>query len=195
MKYLLALILMVASTGAFACDLRGTTGLTEAQVKQIEAQCATLKANTAAEEGISIIEKVDEDMVEKWTGIANGIAAIIKSTAGELNIAVNEFVKTPVGMMVAGSIIFTVAGDEILSLVIGIPFSFIWMWICFRVARKVKVAEYKTFDRDFFGMKWQTTKPVLNTYSDMSEGEAFLFVLTHVIGMVGFIVPILVVIT
>lgn len=56
--------------------------------------------------------KVDPASVKEWT---SAITSAIKDLCHDLNVEVNEFIKTPVGMIVAGTIIYNVVGKNVLE--------------------------------------------------------------------------------
>lgn len=79
----------------------------------------------------------DPDKLDKWRKMITGT---IRDVCDDLNVSVNEFVKTPVGAGVAALIIYKVAGKEIISevvdIVLIIPFWFIMMVVLFYLQRR-----------------------------------------------------------
>ena len=77
------------------------------------------KINKNSNSTKSIIETLPTNVedLEKWGKLITGT---IKNVCTDLNITVNEFVKTPVGMGVSSLIIYKIAGKDILSKVIHI---------------------------------------------------------------------------
>jgi hypothetical protein len=110
-------------------------------------------AKIAAKEGIlSDLTDVAKDpkALNEWRLLITGT---IKDIAYDLNVTVNEFIKTPAGMAVAGLIIYKVAGKEVLSqvfdIVLIIPFWILCMSVLWVLQRK------------YFGCKL-----VFDTYTD-----------------------------
>lgn len=98
------------------------------------------EVSKVAKEGIlSDITNVAKDpqALNEWRKLITGT---IKDIANDLNVTVNEFIKTPAGMAVAGLIIYKVAGKEVLSqvfdIVLIIPFWIICMSILWLLQRK-----------------------------------------------------------
>jgi len=75
--------------------------------------------------GISKIVDNDPEELQKWSKL---IVATIEDTCSSLNVTVNEFVKTPVGLGVSGLIIYKVIGKELLfGVVNAILALFVWL--------------------------------------------------------------------
>lgn len=78
----------------------------------------------------------DPTKLNEWRKLITGT---IKDVANDLNITVNEFVKTPVGAGVAALIFYKVAGKDIfskfMSIILAIPFWFTIMITCALTAR------------------------------------------------------------
>ena len=93
-------------------------------LKKINA--AEVKKNTVANSIMDNIPTTTEGLND-WRKLITGT---IKDVCVDLNITANEFVKTPVGMGIAGLIIYKIAGKDFLSKVIDmiiiIP---IWLFI------------------------------------------------------------------
>ncbi len=67
----------------------------------------------------------DVEELDKWRKL---ITNTIKDVCTDLNITVNDFVKTPVGMGVSGLIVYKIAGKDLLSKIISITL-IIPVWI------------------------------------------------------------------
>lgn len=100
---------------------------------------AQVKKSEIAEESVKVMADVisDPNKLEAWRKMLTGT---IRDICDDLNVSVNEFVKTPVGAGVAALIIYKVAGKEILSEVVDviliIPFWFIMMGTLFYLQRR-----------------------------------------------------------
>lgn len=68
------------------------------------------------------------------------ITGTIKDIANDLNVTVNEFVKTPVGLGIAGLIIYKVAGKDLvvtlMDIILIVPFWFVAMGILFILQKR-----------------------------------------------------------
>ena len=92
------------------------------------------------------IKRVTITDIEKW---ANIVTSIIKTMASDLNIEVNKFVETRVGMITAGIIVYKVVGKDIfiyakrvVFTIIGYPIVMlllVWSFSTFHMPKKVKV--------------------------------------------------------
>jgi len=95
------------------------------------------------------IQNLTVESAEKWRDIAMSMVEAIKALCAGLNVEVNEFAKTPVGILTIGVLIWKIAGAGALSYIINIV---IWTVIStiiigsfryFHMAKKVKdVKEY-----------------------------------------------------
>lgn len=76
---------------------------------------------------VEIVKGIDPSSLDEWRKLITGT---IKDVCNDLNVTVNEFVKTPVGMGVAALIVYKVAGKDLLEnaldIVIMIP---LWMFV------------------------------------------------------------------
>lgn len=60
------------------------------------------------------------DQMEKWADVGAKVGQAIAATAKELNVGVNEFAKTPVGLLTMGLITWKVIGHDVWNIVGGI---------------------------------------------------------------------------
>ncbi len=92
-----------------------------------------------ATEAAKVMAEVISDpaKLDSWRKLITGT---IKDICEDLNISVNEFIKTPAGIGVAALIIYKVAGKEVLSeaadVVLGIPMWIVMMIILFYLQKK-----------------------------------------------------------
>ena len=79
----------------------------------------------------------DPKALNEWRTLITGT---IKDIANDLNVTVNEFVKTPVGFGVAALIVYKVAGKDligaVMDVVLIVPFWFIAMGVLFYFQRR-----------------------------------------------------------
>ncbi|MBI5742347.1 MAG: hypothetical protein HZA25_00730 [Candidatus Niyogibacteria bacterium] len=59
------------------------------------------------------------DQMEKWADVGAKVGQAIAATAKELNVGVNEFAKTPVGLLTMGLITWKVIGHDLLGIIGG----------------------------------------------------------------------------
>ncbi|NCN07452.1 hypothetical protein GW933_02040 [Candidatus Falkowbacteria bacterium] len=89
-----------------------------------ETAAQVLQAQKIASGEITPLEMADQ--AEKWTNIGVNIGTAISGACDQLGTQVNEFVKTPVGIMVVGIIIWKMVGEDVWSIIGG---SLVWVVI------------------------------------------------------------------
>lgn len=109
-----------------------------AKKKAEQAAAVAAKAKEAAEEAAenSIPAILKPENAEVLAGYGAAVANTIKQVCSTLNVEVNEFVKTPVGMITAGLIFYKVAGEDMLPKItdfiskwVALFFAFpLWAW-------------------------------------------------------------------
>lgn len=78
-------------------------------------------------------EKITPETVREWGSLGKEFSTAVVETARELGIAANEFLYTPVGILIALYFMWDMIG----GIIIGIPlFIFIW-WSYFFISRKI----------------------------------------------------------
>ena len=150
MKKLLAIVLLFFSVSAFALDTRfPLDGLTEKQKAEVLLRIESLKESAKQGEEQDVVDKTLDRMGKIATmgaDIGKGLGAVAK----ELGIAVNDFSKTPVGMISMGLIVWKVAGGPIVHVVFGgvlwAVFTVLWIWMFRRYYYVTTINE--TFDKD-----------------------------------------------
>lgn len=205
MKRILLAVALLVSTGAFAepCSkISQINGLTEKQQQSMIIDCERQKLEVlkqsdtpqVAKKVDEAVQNIDAETLNKVAEIAKVAGQTVKAVAQELNVAINEFVKTPVGLLVAGLSIWYVAGDSI-----GGMISSVWMVIVAlgfilvmpnlfrREAKRCMIDSYEMKEvKTIFGGTKFVSVPVLSqkTNRDSIEG---LFVFQVLCYLVGFI--------
>jgi len=78
---------------------------------------------------VEIVEGINPSDLNEWRQVITGT---IKDVCNDLNIAVNDFVKTPVGFGVAALIVYKVAGKDMLETAFDVVFAIpLWFTITF----------------------------------------------------------------
>lgn len=148
MKHIIAALMAVMlslTAYAGAMDSRnvgraGFNDLSDEQQAQIIAQVAAMKGQQSSVVGA--IAEVDPDVVDKWVGMGQAIAKTIGEVAKELGIAVNEFAKSPVGILVVALVIGSVAGGPIVHVMGGILVLIVGLGAVYFLNRKADNWEY-----------------------------------------------------
>ena len=113
MKYLSTLALVFAmlfTLPTWACTLTNST-VPASAVKAIEAECAK------AEEAVtSQVAKVDAERLSAYADVATQIAKAVGIAAQEMGVAVNDFIKTPAGILTVAVILVKVLGKLVVAM-------------------------------------------------------------------------------
>lgn len=99
----------------------------------------TLKEKESASKGVmDSLPKIDPNSAREWAKV---VTDTIKDVCHNLNVEVNEFIKTPVGMIVAGTIVYKVIGKDFIkatmNTVFGILGWIVTLMLVYFVARKI----------------------------------------------------------
>ena len=122
----LAVVALAMPATAMAQATVNTQGLTEQQIIELQAAAATARAGANTPEA-------QAQKVSQYVEIGKGIGQGLGSAAREMNIAVNDFAKTPVGQVTMALIVYKVVGSKL----IGVLGSIIWfgimlpLWVVF----------------------------------------------------------------
>lgn len=147
MKKLLVLLMMV-SLPAFAQV--STNGLSAEQKAALDAQAAQMRLQNAA---TSTSNVPDPDKMEQWVDLGTKIGQGLGGAAKEVGVAVNEFVKTPVGILTSAVILWKFLGSTFLHLFGGIMV-LVSGWLFMLYINNKKTGGTITYDpekRDIFG--------------------------------------------
>lgn len=160
--------LMMLSVSAFAGTSQSTVdlrGLTEQQIATLATQANSMKAESAEK----VVEKVDKvaEKVDTYADVSVRIGKMLSGAAKEVGIAVNEFVKTPVGMLTAGLILWHYMGGMIVHVVSGWAFLIISFSLLFWYSRR---AVTLNIEYDIAGGRnWLGKYPVVKLTRDAME--------------------------
>ena len=169
MKKFFIIVLMLFSFSAFAGTSQPTVdlrGLTEQQITTLANQANSMKTESA--------DKIAEH-VDKYADVSVRIGKMLSGAAKEVGIAVNEFVKTPVGMMTAGIILWHYMGGMIVHVVSGWAFLIISFSLLFWYSRRVStmVIEYDIAG----GRNWMGKYPVIKVNRDAMDESVLIAIL------------------
>jgi len=185
MKRYIALVLVAAAlaliavfpTPAHAIDANtvnsaGFDKLTEAQKAEMLKQIADkVEANKSAPPDTKVVEKTAQ-----WVDLGERIGKMLGGAAREVGIAVNEFVKTPVGMLTAALIVWHFMGGVIVHVVGGIAIMVVGMSILWYILRRSRHIEtkYDPEKKDIFGRSVKLTE-IRHSLSDDDKAMALLW--------------------
>lgn len=166
----LATLAMMANP-AWACSLQNTN-LPDDVKKELELQC--LRAEKAAKEKSAEVVSANQAVqLSAYAGVATEVAKAVGIAAQQLGVAVNDFIKTPAGIITIAIILVKVFGKLMAMIMVA-------LFINVAVGRLLKHIWYKETAETIqvsgflgFGMK---TLPVRKriTYSEATEGQVFI---------------------
>lgn len=191
------ILLLSISTLGYALPVNtisksGWDSLTETQQAALIAQIAdnVSQNNTKAQQVVPTLpETVDPKQVDDWVTLGEHVGKAFGGAAKELNIAVNDFIKTPVGMLAMILIVWNVIGTTILHvfgsiIIIIVGFGFL-TWHR-RVVYGTK-CEYDSEKKDIFGR----SRLISTESSDLEDGWKFAYWVTMVVIVVGSLIVLL----
>ena len=172
MKYIITIVLMILSFSSFAdCDF-SAKGLTAQQKQQLVVQCEQMKEKTMNNNGVTIMssdgKSVSPEDVSKWSGIAVAVAKALGEAAKQLNIGVNDFIKTPAGYLVVIVLLWKLLMKGLIAMVISTV-----AWANFLIyAKKFKIDGYESLIKtDDKGNEVKVIKPTFKTNYNITDGD------------------------
>lgn len=158
-----------------------TSHLTEQQIADLQKQAADLRAGSEASSS-----KETLDNIKEYVEVGKGIGVGIGEAAKQLNVAVNDFARTPVGIVTISLIVFKVAGGKI----IGVTFGLIWFavmglgWIVFFNRLCFPKEVVINYQEDGKTKLNKTVTPILN--DDVMGMRICMFIIAGIICICGF---------
>lgn len=111
--------------------------------------------------------------VSAYAEVAKGVAEAIGIAAREVGIAVDEFVKTDTGKLTVALIVWHVAGDDIISIVIGIPCIIFAVFLWFAITNRTK----RTGEFEIIKNRWGKEQSIhkMKPVSDLDGPDGFSY--------------------
>lgn len=109
-RYIIALLFSLASTLSYASI--DTTGLSEDQIKELAAKAEQMKPSNPS--------KVVREELSEWGTLGKNMGEALISASKEVGVAVNEFSRTPVGIVTTAIIVYKIIGRDILKILFGL---------------------------------------------------------------------------
>lgn len=186
MMFMLLVSLFAPAHAALNSDSVAQAGfnkLTEQQKAEILKQVADASATSDAS---TVVAGVTPTKVDEWVTIGERIGKIMGGAAREVGIAVNDFVKTPVGQLTMFIIVWKIMGGMLIHLLGGfVVFVSGWTftYILYRRLSDVRI-EYHPEAKDWLGRP-----KVVKVYKDALGGDAAwgvfgCFAVTTIAGLV-----------
>lgn len=182
-KMIAGLALAVTAVGAFANQtIIDTKGLSDAQVAEIKAIAAKKVAETAVNSNPENKITAGVTLAATWgtqaAAAAEGFARAMGIAARELNVTINDFLKSPAGMLTAGLIIWKMAGAAVLHAFYGVIFLAIGLTMIRIIYVRLFTKGYEKVEYKRFGGLWSGTKMIRvpKSFADLdNDGEWLAF--------------------
>jgi hypothetical protein len=167
-KMFAALALLCASTAFAASTTIDTTGLSDAQIAELKAHAAQAVAAQAKGEAAQTAPTKDVGtavtLAATWgqqaAAAAEGFAKAMGIAARELNVTINDFLKSDAGKLTALVIIWKVAGAAILKALYGTVFLTFGILLVRTIYLRLFTAGYEKVEYSRFGGFFKGTKLV-----------------------------------
>lgn len=188
-KMIAILALSVASVGAMAASANiDTSGLSEAQVAELKAIAAKKVAETAAQAAKPTADVTPEKvtagvaLAATWgtqaAAAAEGFAKALGIAAKELNVTINDFLKSDAGKLTALIIVWKVAGATMMKALYGVVFLTVGLTMVRMIYTRLFTKEFvKVPYTRFFGMfTGEKLMRVPKSFGDLkNDGEWLAF--------------------
>lgn len=177
MKFLIMILFFVSmNINAESMSFQVPGKLSDTQQAQIQKYANELAANSTKDD-------VTPEKVKEWTSLVNVIGDGFVQTAHKLGVEANEFIKTPVGLTIAFTLVWNYMGNDMLGIAVGFCWftTFIPIWVYFLKKSFIKNEMYETDENN------KSFKRKLVEYHDTNEME-------NIIGMYMFCLLVIVVI-
>lgn len=159
-----------------ACSIGHASDLSEAQIQQLKVQCEQMKldiqtSKQASKEKEAEIPVVTKENIGEWAVIAQEFAKALGIAAREIGVSVNEFLKSPAGVLTAGILIFMTVGKSIMAFFVGMLFTY----IVFKLNNRVWFDQYETIETtNIFGKTKQKRVARYNNWSQIKDDAVAL---------------------
>ena len=179
MKKILSLMFVFAISVpgmANACSISHASDLSDEQIQQLKVQCEQMKLEVQASKKAALEKELETPVVTKenigeWAVIAQEFAKALGIAAREIGVSVNEFLKSPAGVLTAGILIFMTVGKSIMAFFVGMLFTY----IVFKLNNRVWFDQYETIETtNIFGKTKQKRVARYNNWSQVKDDAVAL---------------------
>ena len=205
MKKLLIGLMLLSTFSAKAADcgvIQNLNGLSTQQKQVLVITCESEKLKAVNSNAIdksdvvsTLLDDNTGDKLTKISEIAKIAGQTVHEVALELNVATNEFVKTPVGMGTAALAVWYVAGDKISgfayriwSIFFGVILIIISTLFCGVIRKSSMLKEVVVEPATIFGITYDKKVKTYYTWSEISGDDSIVPVLTVVIQTLCYII-------
>lgn len=167
MKKLALAILLSCSIPVFADVDVSTSGLTSEQVEQLQKTADDLKAANSN----------PTTQVIQYADLADRLSLTLTNTARNLGVVTNEFIQSPVGLLLASVIVYQTVGAKLIGSLLGMIMLSIAIFGYIKVIRKTEIT-LDTSKRNIFGNFVVTSKrsELIDTEDAVLYSLGFAFV-------------------
>lgn len=139
-----------------------------------QAEMAAAIAKKAAETQTPPKPLVTVEAVEPWLTLIDHMSEGLVKLARELGVTANELLVSPVGIITVGLIAYTVMGEDLVEVGVGLLWAALTfpLLILFFFKSVVPVKEYAETKKAFFGREYTVHKPIRRKVV-FGDGEGF----------------------
>lgn len=200
MKKLFTICLLLLPTTLLAnpCNSISQLKLDESVQMELQQTCITKLQESSKNLVPDILS--NKDSVEEFSGkvesVTSNISSLLKTTATDLNIAVNDFIKTPVGMLTAGIITYKYLGKDFIIWVKNLLKLTLFLILSFYTCSKIrkhfmlKSTAKKTM-KTWYGREYQKECAEYYTWSESGnagETAQLMFVFSWILQVLSVII-------
>lgn len=188
MKRILLAVALMFSSGAFAaCEITGT-GLPTQVVQKLITDCETLRLEQlnkkveeeAAEKAAkAVAKKVEEvpmitpEKLTSWATVAEGFTRAVGAAAKEVGVSINEFIKTPAGMITMAFIVLKAFGSGLIKIWV----IFFLTVVTYYVNRHLWTESTIEVQKSLWAFKWSKSKRVYYNFKEMPDFAGWISIL------------------
>jgi hypothetical protein len=191
LKYVLALLFLFTSPAFADIDHKNLTdfdNLTSTQKAEVVSQIAKLKAKSEPSAVPAVPTPPVSEKVNAWVEIGASLGKGLAATAKELGVAVNDFAKSPVGILTTAVIIWKYVGHDLFHVTFGVGFFIVYFSVWFYLVRKwgiIETIKYTETPAEGIIKKTSVVKTVsYQKWKDMEDSFVVCSFLSGIIGIV-----------
>lgn len=116
MKKIILVATLLFTMPAMACQINYADGLSDAEVQELKVLCEQMKAKalqTTPGSISEVVKSVDPTTIASIQAISVAIVDAVNGIAKGLGVAVNDFIKSPAGVVITTILIFYLIGSKI----------------------------------------------------------------------------------
>lgn len=149
-KIILVLMVLLLSSNVFAQNNNDTHVTVDLQSLNSDTRNSVLSAiEKEKNKNIPTPPIVNPEKIQSWANIGKELGSAVSQMCKEINMGVNDFVKTPVGIITTCVLIWKLIGQNIINVVVGLVLLFIfepiviWSFIRLNINERVEIDDGK----------------------------------------------------